>query len=683
LDVTGGSAGSESAGYAFDYDPAGRLTTTTLPKGTGMEIRRGYDRAGRLTLLDTRDAAGDPVARYAFDLDTVGNPTQVTTTRGERSELTSYTYDAAYRLAGACYGGTGCDTATGSVAYTYDRVGNRLTETRAGTLGTSRSSYRYDNADQLTEVATTTAAGQETTSYRYDPEGNLISAGKDTFTYNLDHTMASATVGGVTTRYAHDAQGLRLSATTGGDEASTRTWEWDVNGSLPHLAVESATGGGTTDTRAFLPGYGTTSLGVLDGGVSSLVPDPVAGVAALVDGDGRVQAEYDYDPFGLPREGGTADATAGSGDGSPLGFAGMHQDPTLGDRYATPARAYDPATGRFLQQDPLSQGQRVPSVNGYSWVGGLATTMTDPSGLAPQSLTPGNGSSTPKHDTAMHNAAITLAMRQLYLRYGPTNVYGAVRGYTNWIGYDFFIDIGTAPGVLASSPKSPKSSRPDILVRSGPLTYLYDAKPWTDYGWGAKSNQQLDRYIQSMTFQGGFGIVVRGPSLYPDSTPYRGGTLNIFSDWRGKAPSGHPTLTSWISLLTNTGIIFYEWHRPKPKKKKQPATATAPQPDGAASPITPVTETADGVPAGVLTADPVTQLSPDAQQGWDELNAAFDELSAQDARNRELQKLGVVLVITGATMGIGAELGAAATAAKTAGQEVISWLTGLGGLVFG
>ena len=180
LDVTGGSAGSESAGYAFDYDPAGRLTTTTLPKGTGMEIRRGYDRAGRLTLLDTRDAAGDPVARYAFDLDTVGNPTQVTTTRGERSELTSYTYDAAYRLAGACYGGTGCDTATGSVAYTYDRVGNRLTETRAGTLGTSRSSYRYDNADQLTEVATTTAAGQETTSYRYDPEGNLISAGKDT-----------------------------------------------------------------------------------------------------------------------------------------------------------------------------------------------------------------------------------------------------------------------------------------------------------------------------------------------------------------------------------------------------------------------------------------------------------------------------------------------------------------------
>jgi YD repeat-containing protein len=52
--------------------------------------------------------------------------------------------------------------------------------------------------------------------YGYDGNGNPTSRGTDSFAWDHENRMTSATVGGTTTTYAYNGDGLRVSQTTGG-----------------------------------------------------------------------------------------------------------------------------------------------------------------------------------------------------------------------------------------------------------------------------------------------------------------------------------------------------------------------------------------------------------------------------------------------------------------------------------
>ena len=381
LTVQGGAAGTTAASYGFSYDPAGRLASTTYPTANHLTTDRVYDAAGRLSDLNSHSDAGT-VARYQATRDAKGNPTGITTTRGTISQHVAYTYDVFDRLTAACVGADCGTTATGKIAYTYDGVGNRLSQTLSGSSGNSTTTYVYDSASQLNSSTTTTPAGSTQTTYLYDRPGNQVKAGNDTFTYNLDNTMASATVGGNTTTYTYDAQKLQLSASTnaGAGNASTRTWATDVNTAIPTPNVETDSTGGATTSQDFLEGPGDTPLGLLTGGqTDSFAPDTVSGVASILTPSGTTVGEQDYDPFGNPRTDGTARIAPTVAN--PIGFAGGYHDTTLGNRYSTTHRAYDPATGRFGGIDPVPSAHKAPSHSPYAYTADQPTTYRDPSGL--------------------------------------------------------------------------------------------------------------------------------------------------------------------------------------------------------------------------------------------------------------------------------------------------------------
>ena len=67
-------------------------------------------------------------------------------------------------------------------------------------------------------------------------------------------------------------------------------------------------------------------------------------------------------------------------NGDRFKFAGMEYDSTTGQYYDR-ARFYDPATGRFVSQDPA--GFAAGDANLYRYVGNDPTNEVDPSGLAP------------------------------------------------------------------------------------------------------------------------------------------------------------------------------------------------------------------------------------------------------------------------------------------------------------
>ena len=147
-----------------------------------------------------------------------------------------YTYDALERLTRVCYancatggGGGGGGTTQGATtssagldclecggrspltgpptnnppapgdtftAWSYDPVGNRLTETTY--LGTK--TYAYDAADRLTSV--TGPGTSPTVTCTYDNNGNQTGAGPNTFAYDLADRLTSATVATKTETYA-------------------------------------------------------------------------------------------------------------------------------------------------------------------------------------------------------------------------------------------------------------------------------------------------------------------------------------------------------------------------------------------------------------------------------------------------------------------------------------------------
>src|SRR5205823_5941751 len=149
---------------AYAYDPASNLLTTTLPSGNGYVETNTYDHAGRLT--DIKNAkAGVTLSEFAVTRDAVGNPTTIVRS-GAVASTTTYGYDANDRLTSVCFQAGTCPGGSDPfIRWTYDLVGNRLTEARpTGTIN-----YTYNNADQMTQAGTT--------AYTYDQNGNEKTAG--------------------------------------------------------------------------------------------------------------------------------------------------------------------------------------------------------------------------------------------------------------------------------------------------------------------------------------------------------------------------------------------------------------------------------------------------------------------------------------------------------------------------
>lgn len=336
--------GGNTVGYG--YDAAGNLVQMTRPAGNGWTEARAYDHAGRLTQIE--DANGSStLQRLDYAYDAVGDMTSAIGLSG--SEY--YEYDDRDRLTEVCYSAP-CASSTDTIGWTYDGVGNRLTETRS-TTGTT--AYSYDAADELTQAQ----GPGGTTAYTYDANGDQATAGSTTYTYDLADRLTSATVGGVTTGYSYDGDGNRLTSTTG---TATTGYLWDTNNDLPQLASE--TDGSGTSLRDYIQGLDTVAL--IEGGDTFYYHhNAIGSVTALTAADGSKEWTYSYEPFGNPR---TVTQNDPAAPVNPLQYAGQYLDPNTG-LYDLRARQYDPTTGLFTSTDPTPAGPTAPYSATYDYAG--------------------------------------------------------------------------------------------------------------------------------------------------------------------------------------------------------------------------------------------------------------------------------------------------------------------------
>jgi len=270
-----------------------------------------------------------------------------------------YTYDDLYRLTGETRTGTHAYT----ISYTYDNVGNRLTQNKDGQITT----YVYNNRDQLTTETT----GTESTSHEYDASGRLIhktnNSGTTTYSWLDNERMASVTSPTGTVTYEYNADGLKIKT----DDGSNPKWYlYDMH--LPYGQVIAEYSNDGSLIAGYV--YGQERISQKRGTVVHFyIADGQGSIRQLTDVSGTVTDEYWYTAFGetLARTGTTINE---------FQYVGEQWDPNAGFYYLR-ARWYDPENGRFVSVDPWEGDPQAPvSLHRYLYGNDSPAQFIDPSG---------------------------------------------------------------------------------------------------------------------------------------------------------------------------------------------------------------------------------------------------------------------------------------------------------------
>ncbi|MDP6945645.1 MAG: RHS repeat-associated core domain-containing protein, partial [Myxococcota bacterium] len=245
--------------------------------------------------------------------------------------------------------------------HTWDLVENRVTSHQPS-MGWSDATWTTDTSDRLLE-------GPEA-AYTYDPQGARATRtgddGTTLYAHSPDRELLTVTFpDGTQVRYRYDFAGRRADRAL--DGVVTDRYIWDRTGQL--LAVADADG----SVREHYLWVGGRPIRVEKDGVRYwLATDQIGSIRYVFDEAGAVVQAYEYDTWGQRT------FVADSNFELSLGFAGgLHDGATGFVRFGL--RDYDPATGVFVQPDPIWY---AGGPNLYAYVGGAPHTYVDRDGLS-------------------------------------------------------------------------------------------------------------------------------------------------------------------------------------------------------------------------------------------------------------------------------------------------------------
>ena len=178
-------------------------------------------------------------------------------------------------------------------------------------------------------------------------------------------------LGSTTITYDIDGAGRRIGRTIDdGTNVETRRY---LLGEGNRLVAEYNESGNLVSQFVYATGRHVLDLMLQGSNIYRIVTDHLGSVRLVVNvANGSVAQRIDYDTWG------NGAVMAGATFDQPFGFAGGIWDRDTGLVHFG-AREYDPATGRWLQKDPILF--RGGDTNLYAYVGGDPVNWIDPSGL--------------------------------------------------------------------------------------------------------------------------------------------------------------------------------------------------------------------------------------------------------------------------------------------------------------
>jgi len=308
---------------SYELDPAGRVVRATTVKNGVLKILAenigylpfgpqvnltfgsGLVKTGSFDLLyRPANMAAGSVQNIDYTKDPAGNITAISD-NVDPSKNQSFGYDDLYRLTSAA-------GAYGTIGYTYDKVGNRLTETVNGQTDT----YTYAaGTSRLVQIT-----GANFQNFAQDLNGNTTSVGQKSFTYNQNNRLIRAAENSaLLAAYTYNGSGQRIIRETDGgaivyhyDRFGNLIAESDLTGEfksayvylngmrLAAVTTEAATEltvGVNTDKGRNLSGvrvYAFTQAGVYTGKSAVTDEDGIGHfeLSAFTNGSYKFRADY-------------------------------------------------------------------------------------------------------------------------------------------------------------------------------------------------------------------------------------------------------------------------------------------------------------------------------------------------------------------------------------------------------
>ena len=393
----------------FDHDPNGNIVAHASPLAS---CTFGYDSMNRLNVSTQTVGFATSIVGYGFALN--GNRTNivypgglavgysfgadnrlesVTTKYAGNTKTISFGYDTASRLNGISYPNVvnstfGLDaegrvTATQHGAFvdrTIQRnvLGFKQTELidagiKPTVPDTRRTIKTHNDADQLTSEWVQQGTNEYTVSYDYSDNGcltNIHTEAQSTqsFVYDYDNRLDSASSALSSVNYLHDASGARVGRISG---TTTNYFVVDYTDGLKRPLAETDASG--TITR-FYVWSGSQLLCHIeaDGTTRYYHSDELGSTLALTDESGNVTDQFAYMPYGYVTQTGSTQTPY-----QWLGGYGVYYDVDT-ELHLTLHRAYSCSLKRFVSADPLGI-DGGPNV--YMWASLNPLAFVDATGL--------------------------------------------------------------------------------------------------------------------------------------------------------------------------------------------------------------------------------------------------------------------------------------------------------------
>ena len=247
------------------------------------------------------------------------------------------------------------DSSTTSFSFSYDQSANRISIVDSGVTTTST----MNNLNQVTGLT-----GGTSTALSYDLNGNMISDGTLSYSYDAENRLVKIVYpGGSGTQsvFSYDAFGARVGIVESEGGATTSTKQFVTLNGVP---VEERGADGTVTKQFYASGE------IIGSAKYFYTKDHLGSVRDVTDSDGNIQGHYEYGMYGEVTQ--TVGTLA-----SDFQYAGYYYHAPSGLNLTT-YRAYNPTLGRWINRDPIEE---EGGTNLYQYCLNEPISFFDPLGL--------------------------------------------------------------------------------------------------------------------------------------------------------------------------------------------------------------------------------------------------------------------------------------------------------------
>jgi len=391
----------------YTYNPAGRLTKIIYP--SSREVMYEYNTSGAISAIRTKVNSTATETTIVSNINylpfgpansfTFGNGLTRTLSFDLNYQLTgiqvggiydrAYVYDAVNNITGIANNVNNLQSQTysydalnrlttalgdyGNLAYSYDAVGNRLSETRNGIADT----YIYPATSNRLNSITRNNGNR---NFTYDAAGNPTQRTSDdnkthNNTFNNANRLSSVNVDGtLAATYTYNPLGQRVMKTLA--NGAKEIYHYDEAGQL----ISVTDGTGTTIREYIYWGNQLISV-VMNGNIYYAHTDHLNTPQVVTNQSQQVVWMGNYEPFGKLAVNQSNSIEVFSR------FPGQYFDAET-NLYYNYFRDYDPSIGRYIESDPIGlEG----GINTYAYVLNNPLKYSDPTGENPAAGALGTG----------------------------------------------------------------------------------------------------------------------------------------------------------------------------------------------------------------------------------------------------------------------------------------------------